>query len=72
MLKCIMTDLLSAHSKRWSFNSDNKARRETLKLEVTEEKQLHAVGTEMDPDWFSACMEMAYMFNAIAAIYSLG
>jgi len=39
---------------------------------VTEEKQLHAVGTEMDPDWFSACMEMAYMFNAIAAIYSLG
>lgn len=58
-----MADLLWAHSKLWSFNSDNKALRETLKLEVTAEKQLCAVGTEMNPIQFSACMEMAYVLN---------
>lgn len=63
VLKCNMTDLLRAHSKLWTFSGVNKALREMLKLEVTAEKQLHAVGTEMNPIRFSACMEMAYVLN---------
>lgn len=58
-----MTDVLWAHSKLWSFNSDNKALRETLKLEDTAEKLLCVVGTEMNPIRFPACMEMAYVPN---------
>lgn len=63
VLKHNMADLLRAHSKLWSFNSGNKALRETLKLEGTAEKQLCVVGAGMNPIPCAACMEMAFEPN---------